>query len=341
MKSKLFVFIFIVILFGSLYSSIKFFQSVGIQTFLMYDFNNETYNTPYEIYAEKLNDNYPNITLTSLPIKMMKARYYMNNDSIAKAKSLLFSAIKANPYVKGPELLLADIYFNEKKYDSSLHFAKDAFYNLSNVNSHRSIYFRALRHFKDSTELDKAFNLIKHYNNPTHWYDYFTSRYSIVGKDDKKLINEIQNFKVKFPNENQTQIKEIETFVSIGSEQFSLSYLIANEGEKEFVNGDYLRSAELYETSILLNNNEYIFYENAAIAYGALKELDKAIKYYDEVIYRLGSEDGKSEYMKGLLKIQLSNKEKGCNYLSISSQKKYIDTSTGIKAIDLFNRFCN
>ena len=157
----------------------------------------------------------------------------------------------------------------------------------------------------------------------------------------KKLINEIQNFKVKFPNENQTQIKEIETFVSIGSEQFSLSYLIANEAEKEFVNENYLRSAELYETSILLNNNEYIFYENAAIAYGALKELDKAVKYYDEVIYRLGSEDGKSEYMKGLLKIQLSNKEEGCNYLNTSSQKKYIDSSTGIKAIDLFNRFCN
>ena len=89
------------------------------------------------------------------------------------------------------------------------------------------------------------------------------------------------------------------------------------------------------------NNNEYIFYENGAIAYGALKELDKAIKYYDEVIYRLGSEDGKSEYMKGLLKIQLSNKEEGCNYLNTSSQKKYIDSSTGIKAIDLFNRFCN
>ncbi len=340
MKNKLFGFIFILISFGSLYSSVKFFQSVGIQTFLMWDFNNEKYNTPYELYAEKLNDNYPNITLTSLPIKMMKARYYINNDSIAKAKSLLFSSIKANPYVKGPELLLADIYFNEMKYDSSLHFAKDAFYNLPNVNAHRSIYFRALRHFKDSTELDKAFNLIKHYNNPTHWYDYFTSRYSIVGKDDKKLISEIQNFKVKFPNENQAQINEIETFVSIGSEQFSLSYLIANEAEKEFINENYLRSAELYETSILLNNNEYIFYENAAIAYGFLKEYDKAINYYDEAIYRLESKDGKSEYMKGLIKIQLSDKEEGCKYLDISSQKKYIDSSSGIKAIDLFKRFC-
>ena len=121
----------------------------------MWDFNNEKYDTPYEIYAEKLDANYPNINLKSIPMKMMKARYYINNDSISKAKSLLFGSIKANPYLKGPELLLADIYFNEKKYDSSLHFAKDAFYNLPNVNAHRSIYFRALRHFKDSTGLEK------------------------------------------------------------------------------------------------------------------------------------------------------------------------------------------
>ena len=91
----------------------------------------------------------------------------------------------------------------------------------------------------------------------------------------------------------------------------------------------------------MLNNNEYIFYENAAIAYGFLKEYDKAINYYDEAIYRLESKEGKSEYMKGLLLIQLENKDEGCKYLGISSQKKYIDSNTEIKAIDLFNRFCN
>ena len=31
----------------------------------MWDFNNETHDTPYEIYAEKLDANYPNLTFTS------------------------------------------------------------------------------------------------------------------------------------------------------------------------------------------------------------------------------------------------------------------------------------
>ena len=35
------------------------------------------------------------------------------------------------------------------------------------------------------------------------------------------------------------------------------------------------------------------------------------------------AKDGKSEYTKGLIKIQLSDKEEGCKYLDISSQKIY------------------
>ena len=49
---------------------------------------------------------------------------------------------------------------------------------------------------------------------------------------------------------------------------------------------------------------------------------------------------GKSEYLKGLLKIQLGNSDEGCEYLKVSSEKRYEDSSTGIKASDLFSRFC-
>ena len=340
MKNKLLAACLLVGLLASIYSSFLFFQSAGHQTFLMYDFNNETYNVPYEIYGEKLNDNYPNLTLTSLPMKYIKAKYFIHIDSISKAKSLLYNSIKANPYIKGPELLLADIYFNEKKYDSSLYFAKDAFYNLPNVNAHRSVFYRILTHLKDSTELERAFNTIKHYNNPNHWYEYFTSRYSIVSKKDKKLLELIDEFKIKFPNQNPSQINEIETLISIGGQDFSLSYIIAAEADKKFEEKNYLRSVELYEASILINNYEYVFYENAAITYALLDEFDKAVNYYDEVIYRLKSQDGKSEYMKGLLQIQKSNKEEGCKYLKISSEKKYIDKNSGIKATDVLRRFC-
>ena len=81
--------------------------------------------------------------------------------------------------------MLSDIYYNEK-YDSALYFAKDV-HNLPNVNAHEAC-FQSLTHFNDSTELDKAFETIKDYNNANHWYEYFTSRHSIVGMRDKKLL---------------------------------------------------------------------------------------------------------------------------------------------------------
>ena len=340
MKNKLLGFLLLIVSIAAIYSSFKIFKSASYQTFLMWDFNNETHKTPYEIYAQKLDANYPNLTFTALPMKYIQSKYFIHEDSINKAKTLLFEAINSNPYIKAPELLLSDIYSNEKKYDSSLYFAKDAFYNLPNVNAHRSVFFRALTHFKDSIELDKAFNIIKDFNNPNHWYEYFTSRHSIVGKGDKKLMYLIDDFKKKFPNEDPKQINEIETLVKIGGERFSLSYLFANEADDKFQEKEYTEAINLYETSISFNKYEYVFYENAALVYGLLEEYDKAISYYDKVIYEFKTVDGKSEYLKGLLKIQLGNSDEGCKYLKASSEKRYEDSSTGIKATDLFSRFC-
>ena len=64
-KNKLLAFVLLVVSIASIYSAYKIFMSASYQTFLMWDFNNETHDTPYEIYAEKLDANYPNLTFTS------------------------------------------------------------------------------------------------------------------------------------------------------------------------------------------------------------------------------------------------------------------------------------
>ena len=91
---------------------------------------------------------------------------------------------------------------------------------------------------------------------------------------------------------------------------------------------------------IQLNNTEYTFYENAAIAYSFIKDYDKAILNYDEVIYKLKSQNGKSEYLKGLLQIQLHQKDNGCNYLRKAVQKNYIDKGSNINSLNVYNSFC-
>ena len=341
MKNKLLIFSIIILHLGLIFSAYKIYDSTRYQTFLLWDFNNDQYNIPYEVYAEKLQDNYPNISLTTIPIKALKARYFMNIDSIEIAKELLFDAIKVNPYLNGPESMLADIYFNEKKYDSSLYYSKKAFYALTNVNAHRHQYFKNLIHLNDSTELDNAFKMLKDFRNPNHWYEYFTARYRIVGSNDKKLLNLIDEFKLKFPNEDENKIDDIAKFIKIGADDYSLSYIMSVEANSKFQDKDFERSAQLYESAILLNSEEYTFFENAAISYAFIKNYDKAFKYYDQVIYVFGSKNGKSEYFKGLLKIQLNQKQQGCDYLRKASDKKYIDIVSGSNSLQVFNSLCN
>lgn len=326
---------------GLSFSSYKLYDSSRFQAFMMADFNTGKYNTPYEIYGQKLDDNYPNISLTALPIKFLKARYFLETDSLDQAKKLLFESIKANPYIKGPETLLSQLYLKEKKYDSALTYSKDAFYTLPDVNAHRHSYFTVLNHLKDSTELENAFEMVKDFSNIEHWYEYFVVRYQIAGKNDAKVLSRIEEFKQKFPNEDPSRISDMQKFVTLGSEDYTTSYLIAEQARNEFANKNYSKSIELYESAILLNDTEYTFYENAGIAYSLIKDFENAIIKYDEVIYRFKSTNGKAEYLKGLLILQQNQKEKGCKYLKVSAEKKYVDENSNVRAVILYNSFCS
>ena len=341
MKNNFGILMIIIILIGSIFSSYKLYDSSRFQAFMMADFNMGKYNTPYEIYGMKLDDNYPNVSLTSLPMKFLKARYFLELDSLDQAKKLLFSSIKANPYIKGPETLLSQLYFKEEKYDSALYFAKDAFYTLPDVNAHRHSYFTALKYFKDTLELENAFERIKKSTNPEHWYEYFVTRLDLVGKNDSKLLILLDEFKEKFPNYDITKIEDMGKLVTAGAEEYSLSYLIAETAVQEFENKNYSMAAEFYENAIKLNYYEHTFHENAGLAYSLNKEYEKAFAKYDEVIYNVKSRNGKSEYLKGILKMQLNDKLEGCKYLKIAAQKKYIDTGSNVRAGVIYNQFCN
>ena len=341
MKNRILTFLITTLFSLLILSSYKVFESTNYQTTLLYDFNNGEYTLPYEVYSKKLDDNYPNLSLTTLPIKVLKARYFIENDSIEYAKKLLFEAIKINPHLKSSEALLAEIYFNEKKFDSSFFFSKTAFYQMPNVNSHRNMYFKNLKLLNDSLELDNAFTMIKDYNKVDNWYEYIIVRNEMGTKNDLKLLSLVKEFKKKFLNENHSKINELEKMIQVGAFEYNESYKISQNAVKEFQNKNYLKAAKLYESAILLNNTDYTFYENAGISYALFGNYKDAFNKYDEVIYRFKTNNGKSEYLKGILSMQLNIKDQGCKYLKQAAQKKYIDRATNTNPAVLVQNFCN
>lgn len=340
MKNKILFFVILLFLVSLTSISFKLVQSAHIQTVLLYDFNNGEEYFRSDKYKNKLDENFPTITFTSLPIKYLKARYLLGYDSTSTVKALLYKAIKDNPYIKAPEVMLAKYYLTLNELDSALYYSKNAFKGIPNNNAHRNTYFKVLARLKDSISIDKAFKKIRDYNNTAGWIDYIIYRNDINGKPDKRLIDLIEDFKIKFPGAEESKIKNIKNFLEVGSKTYSYSIFLSELANESFLNENYLEAIRLYEEAISVNDKEYVFYENAAISYDNVKNHERATEYFDKVIYDFKSEDGRAEFFKGLMLIKLEDDLRGCEYLLASAQKNYIGRVSSLKASDVYIALC-
>ena len=344
MKSKNIFKIFIVaFLISNVFVNIKVYNSSFFQAYLMFDYNSDSYRVPFEIY-NKLDYNFPNLTQTALPIKILKARYLLNLDSVSKAKSLLFEASKANPHIMAAEDMLARIYLKENNLDSAYLLSKLVFNKMPNVNTHRNTYFKVLRSLKDSIniepELDNAFMRLKNLRaSKNHWYDYIFSK-SLITDSTATVTQLINQFVDRFPDEDPKIIDEIKNRIEIGSQAFTLFSLFSAIGDDYFLKEDYLNSSNYYEQAIDYNKDNYIIYENLAISYDLSNRTDKALEMYDLVLNNFKPKNGRAEFYKGLLLVRLGQNELGCDYLRKSSNKNYVGNNTKIRASEVFLGLC-
>ena len=318
--------------------SYKKLNSSHYQAILLYDFNNGT--DYFKLEDSKFDDNFPTLTATALPLKYLKARYYLEIDSIEAAKKLIYKSIEENPYIGAPQALLADLYLAEKEIDSALLYSKEAFYSISDNNRHRDVYFRTLKEINDSISLDSAFVEIKNKNNDAHWYDYILTRNDINQKPSKYLLNLIEQMRTRFPQADTLKMNSIKRFLEIGSTRYTSALLNSELAKNEFEKNNFSNAVRLYETAISLDDRHYMYFENAAISYDNLKNYSKAEEYFNKVIYDFKTADGKSEFFKGLMLIKNNNLTSGCDYLAKSARKNYVGATTGLRAENVYNQLC-
>ena len=76
---------------------------------MLYEFNNATYNlTLAEL--DEIEDDFPNLTETAMPIKAMKARYFYLNNQKEKAHQYALLGAKDNPQIFFGESLKAQFF---------------------------------------------------------------------------------------------------------------------------------------------------------------------------------------------------------------------------------------
>ena len=168
------------------YLNLLRFNSFQNQVNLIEDLSNNTYEFDVENLLNKSYP-YPSITINSIPINTLEARYLINSNQIDEALRSIDEGLRYNPYMIYSHYLKARIYLSQNKLISSLEFLREGF-KISPNNSYLTpLYFTLLGQLNQKEELIGVFDTISGINNLEVWKYYFISLKNINQLEDKFL----------------------------------------------------------------------------------------------------------------------------------------------------------
>lgn len=232
--SKLTLGLSLLLLIPGIIIHILSYNSLTQQGRLLYEFNNGSYKlTLAEL--EQIEDDFPNLTETAMPIKAMKARYFYLNNQKEKAHEYALLGAKDNPQIYFGESLKSQFFFQERQLDSAYHYSKLAFENLPNNMPHYNLYMNSLVARKDITEINKTFEYVRSLGGDTEilWSIYLTSLAQVTALGDSFAMNKAYEAFKLYPKSDKI---------------FNL-YRIMTYGQKRMVEAEqlYKQANELYQ----------------------------------------------------------------------------------------------
>ena len=297
------------------------FESHKGQLFLLRDFNSSKFTVAMD-KVDHVTPDIPNITVTALPMKSIKARYYYENKKYDKALSLLNQGTSANPYVFYSENLKAQIFMKLGKIDSAFVNAKKAYFGLPNNMLHASIFAQTLNLKKDFKEVKEALEVLSPSAKKEVWLNFLIVYSGLKPSGDKDLIKYLDQMIQKYPSDKN--FNSLKRNIVIGQLKINEANTISQAGLTFFNAQRYVEAGMEYEKASKLDSLEYSHFENAASAYYMAGDYGKSLLMSDKVISRFQPETGKSEYLKALVLINLGDKTRSCELLNTALDFGYI-----------------
>ena len=291
------------------------YKSLKGQLFLLRDFNTSKYTIPIS-KIENLTPDLPNITVTTIPMKTIKARYFINANKLDKALKLLNEGIPANPYLFISENLKAQVFLKQGKIDSAYFNARKSFYGLPKNALHASTYAQVLQANRDVKEAKKVFEVISKKSGPTIWKNFLIVLSQLVPSGDPDLVNFSTKAVELFPSDKE--IFSIKKLAVVGQQKINEANRISKVGLDYFSKKLYVEAAIEFEKASEIDNLEYAHYENAASAYYMAGDIGKALALSDIVINKLNPNTGKSEYINALAHISIGGVPRACELLQMA-----------------------
>jgi len=289
------------------------YESHKGQMFLLRDFNSSKFTVAMD-KVDHITPDIPNITVTALPMKSIKARYYFENKKYDKALSLLNEGTSANPYVFYSENLKAQIFMKLGKIDSAFVNAKKAYFGLPNNMLHASVFAQTLNLKRDLTEVKEALKVLSPTAAKEIWLNFLIVYSGLKPSGDEDLIKYLDQMIQKYPsNKNFNSLKRN---IVIGQLKINEANKISQAGLTFFNTQRYVEAGMEYEKASKIDSLEYSHFENAASAYYMAGDYGKSLLMSDKVISRFQPQTGKSEYLKALVLINLGDKTRSCELLN-------------------------
>ena len=308
------IYFIVTLLFLVLISYVSYlnFSSLRLQTHLLKEFNENKYTdaTLQKVLNSKVT--IPNISVTTMPLNVMFARYYHVSGQHSKALEMLDRSINDNPHLYTKETLKASIYTYLTVNDSAEYYAKKAFYNLPGNAVNFELLMKSLAKKRDFKQIKSAFDSVSRKENPQFWKIYFSTLLNIDSIQTPEIINQAREAKLLFPNNKD--LKVLADFILYGVENINEAVKLDKLAAKAFESNDFVLAANLYENATKLNPSDYSFFENTGFSYLKQREYSLAIPFLEQVVNSLNPKTGKAEYLLALCYVGLNNKQQACDY---------------------------
>jgi O-antigen ligase/tetratricopeptide (TPR) repeat protein len=321
----------LICLLPSLVVTNKVYESLKGQMFLLQDFNSNQFNVPLN-QVDTIVPDIPNITVTTIPINSVKARYYVNAKQYDKALALLNKGTKANPYLYYSEILKSQIFQEKGQIDSALVYAKKAFFGLPNNDLHASRLINLINLKRDRESLEQAFELFTYKNKENNWKNYLIVASGLYPPKDALLMKRAKKATELFPS--NPEIQGLYRQIAVGAEGVNLAGQYSAKGLEYFNQQDFKSAAQQFEKALEANPLDYAHFENAATANYMIGDLQKAEEQIDVVINDLNPLNGKCEYIKALIYIKMGDPIGACPLLAKARDSGFT------QAAGTFDQYC-
>ena len=304
----------IILLLPSLLVTYKTYNSQVSQMVILQDFNTDQFN----ISLNKIESipSIPNVTVTTIPIDAIKARYYFNYKKYDKALEYALKSEKANPYLHYGDIIASKIYQIRGDNDNALKSLQKAFFGLPNNTLHMSGYLKFILDTSNIEALEEAYPLLTKTNTLNGWKAYLITKSALTPAGDPILISRAEKAKELFPYDNE--IKQLLKTSRIGAIRINKAFSIGQQAQAKYNEQSFIEAAKLYDKATELDPYEYSYYENAALCYYTLNDIDNALLKINKVVDEMNPLNGKCEFIKGLIYIKLGISEDACSLFDTS-----------------------